>query len=127
MGFKKLTNANKAELYKKNYSIWKASSLESYGYFIIFSGFIENDKLKIISGNALKLYIYLGMHAKNHTGEVWHSNKRIAKYFGKSERTIRTWMKELEDLNLIKRMQLEYNGEAHTYLQPYESIKKRNS
>ena len=28
-------------------------------------------------------------------------------------------MKELEDMNLIKRMRLEYNGNVFTYLQPY--------
>lgn len=125
MGFKKLTNSSKAELYRKNYEAWKSKGLESHGYFIIFNGFVENEKLKNISGNALRLYIYLGMYCKNQTGEIWHSNQRIAKYFNKSERSIRTWMKELEDMNLIKRMQLEYNGEAHTYLQPYDLKSER--
>lgn len=120
MTFKKLTNSKKAEIYKKNYSVWKQAGLNHNSYFVIFKGFIESNKLKNISGNALKLYIYLGMYSKNNTGEVWHSTYKIAKYFGKSERTIRTWSKELEDIHLIKKMQLEFNGVTHTYLQPYD-------
>lgn len=120
MNFKKLKNSQKAELYKKNYYNWKQTGLDSNSYFLIFKGFLESNKLKNISGNALKLYIYLGMYSKNNTGEVWHSTRRIAKYFDKSERTIRTWSKELEDLHLIKKMQLEFNGVSHTYLQTYD-------
>ncbi|MGK0469341.1 helix-turn-helix domain-containing protein [Clostridium sp.] len=117
---KKYTNKDLAILYKKNYEVWKKEGLNSYGYFILFNGLITSNKLININGNALKLYLYLGIHSKNMTGEVWHSNNRIAKYFNKSERTIRNWMKELEDMNLIKRMQLEFNGESHTYLQTYD-------
>lgn len=119
--FKNLNNKEKAMLFKDNYKYWKEMSLENNGYFVIFNGFMESEKLKKISGNALKLYIYLGLNSKNYTGEVWHSNKKIAKYFGRSERTIRDWMKELEDLNLIKRMQLEFNGNSYTFLQPYDA------
>ncbi len=116
---KKKTNKQLAELYKNNYSEWKKLGLENEGYFIIFNSFQKNDKLKKISGNALKLYIYLGINSSNLTGETWHSNISISKYFNKSERTIRNWMKELEDLNLIRRMQLDYNGPSHTFLQTY--------
>lgn len=126
MSFKKLTNSQKAELYKRNYSTWKQTGLDDNSYFLIFKGFIESNKLKNISGNALKLYIYLGMYSKNNTGEVWHSTNTIAKYFDKSERTIRTWSKELEDIHLIKKMQLEFNGISHTYLQPYNLGASRN-
>lgn len=115
----KKTNKQLSEIYKNNYYKWKISGLENEGYFIIFNGFQKNNNLKKISGNALKLYIYLGINSSNSTGETWHSNATIAKYFNKSERTIRNWMNELESLNLIKRMQLEYNGPAHTYLQTY--------
>lgn len=115
----KKTNKQLSSIYKTNYSQWKSSGLENEGYFIIFNGFQKNNLLKKINGNALKLYIYLGINSSNSTGETWHSNASIAKYFGKSERTIRGWMKELEELNLIKRMQLEYNGPSHTYLQTY--------
>ena len=116
---KKYNNKDMAIIYKKNYEVWKKEGLANYGYFILFNGLITSNKLVGISGNALKLYIYLGIYSKNMTGEVWHSNYKIAKYFGKSERTIRNWMKELEELNLINRMQLAFNGESHTFLQTY--------
>ncbi|MCJ0222438.1 helix-turn-helix domain-containing protein [Clostridioides difficile] len=116
-----ITNKEKDLIYKNTYRNWKLESLESSGYFIIFQGFLETDLLKKISGNALKLYIYLGINSNNLNGVVWHSNKKISAYFNKSERTIRLWMKELEDLNLLKRMRLKYNGNVFTYLQTYNS------
>jgi hypothetical protein len=122
--FNELRNREKAIILKQNYRYWKTRALENSAYFIIFQGFEEIGKLKNISGNALKLYIYLGLHSNNYEGVVWHSNKKISDYFGKSERTIRGWMKELEDLQLIRRMRLKYDGNMHTYLQPY--ISKEN-
>lgn len=119
---RKIQNRQFANILKNIYTDWKRSMLETSGYFVIFKPFQNNEKLKHISGNALKLYVYLGLNSNNYTGEVWHSNKKIATYFGKSERTIRGWMQELESLNLIKRFQLEYNKESHTYLQPYTSL-----
>lgn len=123
----KKTNKELSEIMKKNHTIWKKQGLAKGGYFVIFNGFLNSNKLKNISGNALKLYIYLGINSNSKTGEVWHSNKKIAKYFDKSERTIRNWMKELEDLNLIKRMQLKFNGESHTYLQTYSLEDEENN
>lgn len=119
--FNNLNNRDKSTILRSNFRLWKFNSLENSSYFIIFQGFEEGEKLKNISGNGLKLYIYLGLHANNYEGVVWHSNKTISKYFGKSERTIRVWMKELEDLQLIKRMRLDYDGMVYTYLQPYIS------
>lgn len=115
------TNKEIAQNLRSSYSLWKVDSLENAGYFVIFNGFVENGKLKDISGNALKLYIYLGVYANNKSGEVWHSNRKIAKYFNKSERTIRLWFQELESLNLVRKMQLQYDGESHMFLQPYPS------
>lgn len=116
------SNQQIANELKEIYSKWKRDSISEKGYFIIFNGFKTTDKLKDISGNALKLYIYLGLNSNNYTGEVWHTNATIATYFGKSERTIRGWMQELESLNLIKRFQLEFNQESHTFLQPYSNF-----
>lgn len=115
----RLKNGKKDKILRMNYQRWKLEALDESGYFIIFQGFLENGLLKEISGNALKLYIYLGMNSSNLEGVVWHSNEIISKYFGKSERTIRLWMNELEKVNLIKRMRLNYNGNVYTYLQPY--------
>ena len=114
-----------ARLDRSNYQYWKKNNLGSSGYFVIFKGFQANGYLKKISGNSLKLYIYLGIHSNNSTGESFHSVERIAKYFGRSERTIYNWLNELLDLKLIRRAQLELNGPAHTFMQPYDtSIKK---
>lgn len=120
-GYNSLSKKQKASLFKENYGYWKEKSLNENGFFVIFNGFLQTEILKKISGNALKLYIYLGLNSGNLTGEVWHSHKSIATYFGKSERTIRAWFKELEDLNLIQKMQLEFNGVNHVYLQPYQA------
>ncbi|HAT4181356.1 helix-turn-helix domain-containing protein [Clostridium perfringens] len=113
-----MSNKNLANRFKENYSIWKNHCLKTENYFIVFNKFAD-EKLKNINGNSLKLYIYLGIHSDTYTGEVWHSIKTIAEYFEKSERTIRIWMKGLEDLNLIYRLQLDLNSESHTFLQPY--------
>ena len=126
LDFKKLKNRDKSLLMRNNYKIWKYNALSESAYFIIFQGFLETNILKEISGNALKLYIYLGINSNNYEGIVWHSNKKIASYFDKSERTIRTWMKELEDLKLIKRMRLDYDGIVYTYLQPYKDKDNNN-
>lgn len=119
MNFNNLRNRDKSLILRNNFRSWKFTSLSEAGYFVIFQGFAESYKLKKISGNALKLYVYLGIHANNYEGIVWHCNETIAKYFEKSERTIRTWMKELEDMQLIKRMRLKYDGRVYTYMQPY--------
>ena len=120
---KKKRNSIKSLEMRTEYRYWKEHSLNTTGYFIIFQGFMEENLLKDISGNALKLYIYLGINSNNMEGIVWHSNKTIAEYFDKSERTIRLWMKELEDRGLIKRMRLVYDGNVYTYLKPYKNIK----
>lgn len=113
------TNYEKAQNYKRNYSEWKNEGLNSQGYFLIFNSFIKNNILKQISGNALKLYIFLGSYTDNFTGECWISIDTIAKYFDRTPRAISYWIKELEEYNLIRRLQLKPNNSSHTYLQPY--------
>lgn len=124
-GEKKLTNGVFAEMSRKNYEVWKTNSLENAGFFIIFNGFLEQRILKKISGNALKLYVFLGIKADNYTGESYYSIASMAKYFGKSERTINNWLNELDQLNLIRRVQFQHNKVSHTFLQPYLSGKPR--
>lgn len=120
MKFSDLPNNTKSKYYIKNYSNWRTLNKEKHsGFFMIYNDFFEKKILKKISGNALKLYIFLGVNSKNETGESWYSVDKIAEYFGKSPRTISYWVAELEKYNLIKRMQLELNKESHTYLQPY--------
>lgn len=122
-----ISNGLIAKMSKENYKVWKDNSLENAGYFVIFNGFLEQKMLKKISGNALKLYVFLGIKSDNYTGESFFSIQSIAKYFGKSERTISNWIAELEELKLIKRVQLKHNEVSHTFLQPYFSGRVRET
>lgn len=125
MKFNDLPNTRKKDLLQKNYGSWKKEVLKSEGFFPIFQPFLEDRILKKISGNALKLYIYLGLHSKNQTGETWVTIETMSIYFDKSPRTISNWLKELEQNKLIIRFQLEINQPAYTFLQPY-SIHRSN-
>lgn len=109
----------KAEILRKEYGIWKKNAFKQFGFFPIFQPLKESFLLKKLSGNAIKLYVYLGLMSANETGETWVSIETIAKYFGKSERTISYWLKELEESDLIERLQLEKDGVAHTFIKPY--------
>lgn len=116
---KKIPNVRKAKIYKMQYKQWKSVAIERDGWFPVFTNFKEDFFLRDLSGNAVKLYLYLGLHAKNETGECWVTIGTMAKYFEKSHRTISGWIKELEDAQLVKRMQLETNSVAYTFLRPY--------
>ncbi|RXY97530.1 hypothetical protein DMO16_24325 [Fictibacillus sp. S7] len=63
--------------------------------------------------------MYLGLMSGNETGKTWVTIDTMAKYFGKSKRTISVWLKELEKYKLVERMQMEPNGAAYTFLLPY--------
>ncbi|MCT0010654.1 helix-turn-helix domain-containing protein (plasmid) [Weissella cibaria] len=114
-----MENRERAKVVTENYRVWKKQSLEDAGYFIIFNGFLESNILNRISGGALKLYIFLGLRSDNKTGESFYKIKTMSEYFGVNDRTITNWLRELEKLNLIKRMQLGYNSVSRTYLVPY--------
>ena len=68
--YENLSNKKKSIIIRNKFKLWKQSCLERCGYFTIFQGFEENKMLKDISGNALRLYIYLGLHANNYEGIV---------------------------------------------------------
>lgn len=116
---KRILNSIKASLYKDKYKKWKKYSLQNEGYFPVFSGFKEKYYLRNLSGGAVKLYIYLGLASKSWTGETWVSLTQMAAYFQCSKRTINNWLKELQELGLVKRMQLELDGPCYSFLQPY--------
>lgn len=115
----KIPNRLRAEENRKRYKGWKEVSLSKFGYFPIFQPLKETSLLRNLSGNALRLYIYLGLRTGNETGETWISIETMANYFGKSQRTISGWLKELEKVQLIERFQLKPNEVAHTFLLPY--------
>lgn len=120
MTINKLNNKKKAEFYTKNFSYWKKDKLiNKDGFFIVYNEFLSKNILKNLSGNALKLYLFIGINSNNSTGESWYTIESFCKYFDKSPRTISYWLNELEHFNLIRRMQLKPNTPAHTFLQPY--------
>jgi len=121
MKFNQLPNYRKKEILQKNYYSWKKGILKDEGFFPIFQSFKDEKLLKNLSGNALKLYLYIGLRSKNETGETWVTIDTMSKYFEKSPRTISNWIKELENNKLIIRFQLESNGPAYTFLTPYSA------
>lgn len=115
----KVSKRQEADRLQSEYKEWKTNALAHFGYFPIFQPFKETHLLRNLSGNALKLYVYLGLYSANETGESWVSIDTMAAYFGKSTRTISNWVRELEKKKLIKRLQLEMDGVAYTMLLPY--------
>jgi hypothetical protein len=107
------------EKYKYEHSTWRFNMRENkIGFFPIFSDDFKNI-LNDLSGNSLKLYLYLGFHADNKTGETTIRTETIANYFGAKPRTVKTWMKELTDRKLIERVQVSYRRRAITFIRPY--------
>lgn len=104
---------------RTSYSHWKKEVQEMNKPFFAIHTDFKHQFLKGISGGALKLYLYLGFHAKYYTGELWHSSVEIADFFDKDQRTIGSWFKELEDAGLIFREQKGYRMKANTFLRPY--------
>lgn len=112
---------DKAKRLMSEYQTWKEERQNEPGWFAIYSEFVDSRILKNISGNALRLYIYLGIRSKNMTGESWHSIGNVADYFGKSERTIAKWVEELKKVGLVERIQPTINTSSVTFLKPYNA------
>jgi DNA-binding transcriptional ArsR family regulator len=111
---------------RKDHSQWRDQNfLNKEGFFPVFYGF--RDYLNELSSGAVSLFLYIGLHANNQTGECYHDLNRISKYFKKSPRTISSWFKELEEAGLIERMQLTLNGVSHTFIRPYKGDKEQGS
>ncbi len=103
-----------------SYYEWiKIARKENKLFFPIFPNFQDKGYLRLISGEALKLYIFLGIYSKYNNGESWYSIASISNYFDKSERTVSYWIQELKELNLIYRHQIYLNQSSRTYLQKY--------
>ncbi|MBX4152308.1 helix-turn-helix domain-containing protein [Paenibacillus lautus] len=88
------------------------------GFFPIFSPDFS-EKMKNVSGNAIKLYIYLGMHIDNQAGYTMVSIDTMAEYFKTSSRTVHNWLKELKENKLILRIQPAFKQPTYTFLLPY--------
>lgn len=88
------------------------------GFFPVFSP-IFAEKMKNVSGNAIKLYIYLGMHIDNQAGYTMIAIDTMAEYFQTSNRTVHNWLKELKENKLIIRIQPAFKQTTYTFLIPY--------
>lgn len=107
-----------------NYKAWKERKrISGTPFFMVYTDF-KDTHLKEMSGGSLKLYVYLGFHANNFTGESWHSSDTIADYFGVDVRTVKKWFAELEDRNMVTRIQTGYKRAANTFLLPYGEEKE---
>lgn len=105
---------------RSQFKLWRQLSAEDRaGFFAIYGDFLPY--LGRLSGNAIKLYVYLGLHAGNFTGECWPSVPTMARRLKKSQRTILSWLKELERCKLIMRIPGPRGEVTHTFLLPYGS------
>lgn len=118
----KIPNGMMAKLRKEEYRAWKRNALSHSAYFPVFTELKETHLLRNLSGGALKVYIYLGLHSKQWTGETWVTLEQMAAYFGVSKRSINNWLQELKKKRLVERMQMELNGVSFTFLRPYGNI-----
>lgn len=111
---------NIMEQLRLDYGKWRKEKKDSKaGFFVVYNDLFIGGKLRDIKGNALKLFIYLGIHANNESGECWHSVEKISSYFGMDTRTVNRALKDLEDIGLIVRIQKGFKRVANTFLKPY--------
>lgn len=110
---------NRATELRQEHSMWRDENfLKKKGFFPVFSEF--KSYLGNLSPGAVSLFLYIGLHANNQTGECYHDINRISTFFKKSPRTISSWFKELEEAGLIEKLQLKLNGVSHTFIRPYK-------
>lgn len=108
--------------YRKRHELWRAQmKAENTGFFPVFSADFK-PYLDRLSGNALKLYLFLGFHIDNKTGECTVSLEHIAHHFGAKMRTVQGWMQELTDAKLVARVQTGYRNKSRTFFLPYGTI-----
>ncbi|OZI10208.1 hypothetical protein CEW92_18285 [Bacillaceae bacterium SAS-127] len=113
-----MKNYEKVEVLKLEHTKWRDENFyNKQGFFPVFSTFKE--QMRSLSPGAITLFLYIGLHSNNQTGECRHSIETIAAFFDKSTRTISNWISELEEARLIVRVQLKFNGVSYTYLRPY--------
>jgi hypothetical protein len=105
---------------RHEYHEWRNQQRKNLtGFFVIYNTFKDSGILKNISGNACRLYVYLGIVSKNETGESWYSADSIAEYFDCDKRSVKRWFEELEEEGLIIRVQKGVMRAANTFLKPY--------
>lgn len=83
---------------EEEHSLWRDTNFSNKnGFFPVFHDF--KSLLPSLTGGAVSLFIYLGLHSNNQTGECFHYIDEISEFFKKSPRTISRWIDELEEAN----------------------------
>lgn len=109
---------DKANNLRKEHSEWRKYNFENReGFYPVFSDF--KVYFDVLSPGAISLFLYFGLHSNNVTGECKHTLETIAKNFNKSVRTISNWINELEENDLIVRLQENFNSPSKTFIIPY--------
>lgn len=88
------------------------------GFFAVFSPEFSAIA-KNISGNAIKLYLFLGANMDNQGGYTLISVETMAEHFETNPRTVHNWLKELKENRLILRVQPGFKQATFTFLLPY--------
>ena len=102
----------------KEWRQWTQS--QRMGFFPIFNkSFLE--KLPHITGNAVRLYLFLGAHINNQDGSTTVSIETIMHRFDATKRTVHNWIKELRKHDLILRIQSGFTHPTYTLLLPYHN------
>lgn len=98
---------------------WRKWSFQNKrGFFPVFTP----EFLKLmpkISGNAIKLYLYLGSHINNQEGSTTVTIDTISKDLNATKRTVHNWFQELKENRLAIRIQPGFKQTTTTYLLPY--------
>lgn len=95
---------------------WREFNKESQKNFaIIPSGILSY--LSEFDNKALSLYLYYCLHARNDTGESWHSTNKCASELGVTVRSINNWNNVLEKMGLIFRESNNHSS-LSTFLLP---------
>ena len=120
-----INEMKKVSKLKRDHLEWRELNFkQKSGFFPVFKEFKSH--MGNLSPGAISLFLYLGLHSNNLTGESSHGIERMAKFFNKSTRTISSWLKELEKEGLIERVQIKFNGPSHTFIKPYSDLIKQD-
>lgn len=116
------TPSEKNRIFKEmrdSYADWKEQIFTMNKPFFPIHTDFQDLFLKEISGPALKLYVFLGINSRYHTGESWFSSKEVSEFFDRDQRTVLNWFQELEKLGLIFREQKGFKMKANSFIRPY--------
>lgn len=115
--FAGVSNQFTKELFNSHsFKDWREFNRESQQNFAIIPSAIVS-YLSEFDNKALSLYLYYCLHARNDTGESWHSTSKCASELGVTVRSINNWNNVLERMGLIFRASNNHSS-LSTFLLP---------